>query len=260
MVNYTQLPSISDAMLTPFAQSGAHCEGKSVPYFEQHPPEQIPFDDVGHKWAAINQKPVSAHTIAQLRWVMCDSDNQLFRRAELDHNYYVRRDEDDLHTLGLVLGQITNTMHAAADENAIGVESLQNRLATIEQGVRESSDIRDWKPSRMILTGAMWAGGVAGSFVFLSVAFGVGVHKAPEIYDAIAKKVRSWFDKNGRGPKPPASPSGRAWTQADKGIAESDSAGTLLVGVLVFFAWECLPTLGEWEVPEVFAPDFAPAF
>lgn len=282
--NTTQLPRIPDTLLAPFVSNGGPCEGFPIPYFDEHPPEQLSFKEAGRKWALIKQQPVASHTIAQLRWLMCDTDDVLFRRAELDHNYYVHRDADDLRLLQLVMAQVANT---ALAHNISGVDSLQNRIDEIEKGVRESSDVRDWSWGRIALTGAMWAGGVAGSLAFLSIAFGIGAPSAPKAMHAISKKWREWRDNNDNDPKPPVSPSGmgaeggsaasgsgadgaarvaisqrpwQGWDRSAKGYADPDWVGTALLGAAAFMVWEALPGLSEWSISEVVIPKFAPAY
>lgn len=268
---YSRLTQIPDATVAAFVRDLAHCGGKTVQGFEAQPPAQLPYHDVGREWAAIQQRPIAAHTIAQLRWVMCDETNTLFSRAELDHNYYVRRDATSLQHLRRILGQVTTVLHAQGAIEASAVESLQNRITDIEKEVEASDDIRDWGWDKIALTGALWAAGVVGSFVFLSAAFGVGVHKAPQVYHALEKKWRSWWDKNDNDPKPPAASGGagggtvatsdkpglhvvprmiitpatptawKGWDPSATGYAQDDWAGTLLTGLVVFAAIEALP-------------------
>lgn len=277
---------IPDAVLPPFADGPERCSGLPVVHFDTHPPELLALDEVERPWAAISQRPVAAHTIAQLRWVLCDESNSLFRRAELDHNYYVRRDVTRLHPLRLVLGQLANTLHAQGAPEASGVESLQNRIADIEKEVLTSPDIRDWGWGRLASTAALWAGGVAGSFIFLSAAFGVGVHKAPQVYHALEERWRRWRDKDDDDPPPPAasggggsvdrvseSPPGKnkggvavdraatstapwqGWDSAANGYADTDWVGTALIGAAACLVWEALPSLGGWEMPELLRPE-----
>lgn len=269
MTTYTDLTTIPDTLLTPFVHGAEHCAGKSVPYFEQRPPEPLSFDEVGRQWALISQKPVAPHTIAQLRWVVCDTGDALFRRAELNSNYYVRRDADQLRQMGRVLGQITNAMLASGDHKAGEVESLQNRIDTIEKEVRDSPDIHDWSWGKIAETCSLWIGGGVGSFVFLSVAFGYGAPNAPIVIDKIATRVHDWRNKkknnkNDNDPKPPAPPAiGGGDTVADAAtshgeVGESnrvavprrtgwqiphwvEGLGTFLGGIIVFAAMRGMP-------------------
>lgn len=292
-----RLTQIPDAMMAAFARGAAHCGGKTLQDFETQPPAQLPYHDVSRDWAAITQKPVAAHTIAQLRWVICDEDNALFRRAELEHSYYVRRDAAQLKQLRLVLGQVTNVLHAQGAIEASAVESLQNRFTDIENEVLASSDLRDWSWGNIALTGALWVGGVAGLLLNLTLAFGVLVpiatHKwvpvVTQTSDKVSKKWRSWWDKNDNDPKPPSAsggagaetvvssdkpglhvvprtaiapatpPAWKGWDPSATGHAQDDWAGTLLTGIVVYVALPALAPLGEWELPEFFSPILAPA-